>query len=716
MRLGHPLLTGLAAGVLSVSLLAGCGGDGASTARPVAISTDVLDSAASFLAAATGKEYEVTVDNVVFVNSVIGLNDVVQDPLNLYGDLWVLLRDVNGAPILDENGCVQPIASEPIEYEGEIVTTVPMMLEEFQDGDFKCGVVPGYEAYTMELEIGRLDVVRALTNNPEMVNQSFQDVITSINASVAIKTDLAGRLVLVKEALDEVSGETVLVESTIDAPLANLAMYRALLVEGRLAGYGVEKIGEEGQVIPAPWLEIRDDLELGDLAYLRDGTPGREGGVGKIKGYADLSPMRHSTSEDYAGKIVTYIQYVEGEACAYVNETDDAFVRVFDSAAYTGVNIAAFARHADDARRVVVFMHETIQELPEVEVAALPGGRLEMLETAAAAMGGASTKEVPLTVDALVFLNTVLGVNNVPFNHGGEIFGDLWALVRDADGVPVEDANGCVQPLASETVTWPDGSTHDTLPMELDVETGECLIVAGYEEYVVEIELGRLDVVRTMLTNPRVMDTQLYEVVKQINASKAIAQDLSGRLLLTQDVLDETTGEPTGETVQKTIDSPLGNLALYKALMEWGKLEGNVEIMQEGQWVTVPVSITLDDAIVNANGLGYLKYGEGECATNPSPSTCSYSRLPGSGYVDYRNFSHNSQTDFQGVSFDYIEYQEGADCEYVMMTDQDLYQTVLAAGDETPDDNIAAFVKQAEDTRKIILFTHEVIHDETVTP
>ena len=265
MRLGHPLLTGFAAGVLSVSLLAGCGGDGASTARPVAISTDVLDSAASFLAAATGKDYEVTVDNVVFVNSVIGLNDVVQDPLNLYGDLWVLLRDVNGAPILDENGCVQPIASEPIEYEGEIVTTVPMLLEEFQDGDFKCGVVPGYEEYTMELEIGRLDVIRALTNNPEMLNQAFEEVMANINASIALKTDRAGRLILVQEVLNEDSGETELVEKTLDAPRDNLAMYRALLVEGRLAGYGAESIGEEGEVIPAPWLEIRDDLELGDL-------------------------------------------------------------------------------------------------------------------------------------------------------------------------------------------------------------------------------------------------------------------------------------------------------------------------------------------------------------------------------------------------------------------------------------------------------------------
>ena len=36
----------------------------------------------------------------------------VPDTGTLYGDLYVVLRDVNGVPIFDDNGCLQPIAAE----------------------------------------------------------------------------------------------------------------------------------------------------------------------------------------------------------------------------------------------------------------------------------------------------------------------------------------------------------------------------------------------------------------------------------------------------------------------------------------------------------------------------------------------------------------------------------------------------------------------------
>ena len=117
----------------------------------------VLESAATFLGAATGKEVPIGVEQVVFVNSVMGINNVERKPKCMYGDLWIVVRDEYGVPVLDENGCKQPVASEPIpildefgEPTGEFLDTVPMVVEEYMQGESKCSVVLGYEDYTQE--------------------------------------------------------------------------------------------------------------------------------------------------------------------------------------------------------------------------------------------------------------------------------------------------------------------------------------------------------------------------------------------------------------------------------------------------------------------------------------------------------------------------------------------------------------------------------------
>ena len=285
-------ITLLSGALLVVASLAGCSDHSSqSTDTEVPISTQVLDSAASFLGAATGKEAPLSIDTVVFVNSVLGINDVPDDPRNLYGDLWVLRRDAYGVPVLDSNGCVQPIASELVAWpDGIERDTVPMVLEEFMDGELKCTVVEGYEQYTVELEIGRLNMVRTVGSNPTVFGRALEEAINNINAANKVKTDAAGRLVLVTEV------DGVPVEKTIDAPRENLALYMALMKVGRIAGYGPER-KEAGVTVPPQWLEIRPDLDLGELSYLRTGTPGREGGVSLINGYANLSVMRHNRQE-----------------------------------------------------------------------------------------------------------------------------------------------------------------------------------------------------------------------------------------------------------------------------------------------------------------------------------------------------------------------------------------------------------------------------------
>ncbi|MBW4964673.1 hypothetical protein KZZ06_22015, partial [Sulfitobacter sp. CW3] len=80
---------------------------------------------------------------------------------------------------------------------------------------------------------------------------------------------------------------------------------------------------------------------------------------------------------------------------------------------------------------------------------------------------------------------------------------------------------------------------------------------------------------------------------------------------------------------------PLAGLALYWALMRWGKLEGTIEVMDEGTWVTKQIAIELPDQVLADEGLLFLKHGTAACQGNAAE--CGVKRLV-SGYVDYSNF------------------------------------------------------------------------------
>ena len=730
---------------------------GTPTDNPVAdpVVTEVnpatLDSAASFLAAATGKENRIEVDQVVFVNTVLGINQPVQnvsmsahsgDSGNgssndssmgcLYGDLWVTLRDENGVPILDGQGCEQPIASPPIELplldaNGDPIldsngdpatyfrTTVPMILEDFQDGEQKCSVVEEYADRTIPVELGRLNMVRSSVKNPDTMARAFEEAMKNINASVALKSDLSGRLVLVskKDVFDDNGNAigTKIVEATIDSPRENLALYRALMVYGRLAGFGVEKIGEEGQTMPAPWLEIRPDLELGELAYLREGTPGRDHGVDLIDNYADLSVVFHATELDYAGRFADYVQFhAEGDpdnSCPYTDENDEIWSRVFDKDSYQGENINGFARHADDARRMIVFMHNIIQDVPHdgampsfdaelrgdndrhllmPEILADEYTRHLMFETAASALGAAASKGVPLSTDATVFINTVLGINQLGEVSPKDLYGDLWILKRDADGVPLLDEElGCVIPIASETIYYPtvdeNGVTEeiemDTVPMVLEEYMDglfKCAPEIGYEDYVMEVEMGRLNCARSSLNNPGMMDRHLFEVVNRINKAVEIKRDLAGRIVLTT---EKTVYDDEGNVVDvirtdASIDSPLENMAIYRALMKSGTLEVPVTVNIEGTKETFTLGITLSDEVLDKHGMGYLKYGD-----NPPSQPIGIGHHD-NGYADFTEVSHCPKADYEGVRADFVERQDGV-CPYGDRND-DIWTRVLDAG------------------------------------
>ncbi|MGM0588757.1 MAG: hypothetical protein ACQETE_10105 [Bacteroidota bacterium] len=133
----------------------------------------------------------------------------------------------------------------------------------------------------------------------------------------------------------------------------------------------------------------------------------------------------------------------------------------------------------------------------------------------------------------------------------GELFGDMYLLYRDANGVPILSPDGFYQPI---------DINGELIPLD---EEGHPLD----EEATVEVELGRMNVIRSP---ERVLDRGLGEVLSVLAQADAINTDAAGRLEIT-----------IGEEI-KTIDAPIENLAVYRELLNNGHLEvslkGTVQI------------------------------------------------------------------------------------------------------------------------------------------
>ena len=266
---------------------------------------------------------------------------------DLFGDLYVILRDDNGVPILDQFGHVQPIDAQgnliPINEDGEVDEANAALIQ--------------------EVELGRLNVGRS----PDKVtDKSYDEALASLNAASAIRVDESGRIVVTIDG----------VEKTIDSPLENMALYIALMENGYLPG-----------------LDLQDGVSLGSLSYLADtaftnddmmmaatllaaasdkaGTITRDevvylstmltvDGVNPITGadgrtYVDYSSATYDRSDTYIGD-VTFVRN-NGDG-TFTLLTESIMTAVFGGTDYTGTKLDAFAQAAEDARAVIEFIHD----------------------------------------------------------------------------------------------------------------------------------------------------------------------------------------------------------------------------------------------------------------------------------------------------------------------------------------------------------------------
>ncbi|WP_439184607.1 hypothetical protein [Carboxylicivirga taeanensis] len=162
----------------------------------------------------------------------------------------------------------------------------------------------------------------------------------------------------------------------------------------------------------------------------------------------------------------------------------------------------------------------------------------------------------------------------------GTVYGDLLYILRDANGLPIYNSDGFVQPLAFVNgVPLTDDGTDEGVQYVCSVnEEGEVelnFIMDGNERKPyegagpLEVEFGRTSIFRAP---QRVLDQAIREALNGLSEVDVttLQLDFCGRLFGIRPDLSE-----------KTVDSPRENIALYQSLIENEGYEGICDICLE---------------------------------------------------------------------------------------------------------------------------------------
>jgi hypothetical protein len=245
---------------------------------------------------------------------------------NLYGDLWVVLRDGNGVPVLDANGHVQPVLADG--------TVIQLTLD---------GELPAeYEDAVVDVELGRLNASRS----PDQVTGHHLNEAISNLASGTVTLDEAGRLMV-----DGV---------TIHSPMQNLSLYKYIMTGADTTGLNLPAGFDPASLLGAA-ADKTQPITLDKLVYLNSilGINMVDVASGNVS-YFDFSDYDYSRAAAYAGIEVTYLVDPDGDG-TYETVRQSLMEAVFgnqDWADPTPGGIDDFAQSADDSRAVIQFLHD----------------------------------------------------------------------------------------------------------------------------------------------------------------------------------------------------------------------------------------------------------------------------------------------------------------------------------------------------------------------
>ncbi|MCA8928576.1 MAG: hypothetical protein KDC18_10940 [Alphaproteobacteria bacterium] len=272
------------------------------------------------------------------------------------------------------------------------------------------------------------------------------------------------------------------------------------------------------------------------------------------------------------------------------------------------------------------------------------------------------------------------GKPSIASSKRGDLFGDLWVILRDSNGVPILTPEGFVQPL---------DANGDPIPLDAEGAPVD-------ESLVVEVELGRLNVGRAPT---QVLDRRADEVVALLNSATDIALDPAGRLVLTVD------------GVAQTIDSPLENLAIYVALMTTGSIPDVSDLPGDAFDFMVDGQFTIKDVEAAAAFLAAATdkssaFTSDEIAYINAFLDINTKKVGDVVYTDmnFSTFTYDRSTTFDGVTA--VVLIEQADGSF-KPTEVDIYEAVFADVNATASGSLDAFTQAADDARLVIDYLHE---------
>ncbi len=265
---------------------------------------------------------------------------------DLFGDMVVLLRDVNGAPILTADGLVQVIAYvydatgalAPLKDASGNLVVIPYNAE----GDLLPTVTIGtttYDVYGAEVELGRLSVGRAPS---KVLDHSLSEALSKLTAAGAVVTlDATGRLV--------VNG------TTIDSPLENLALYDKYMTAGSLPGVTLPATFNPASLLAAA-ADKTGDVSVDTVVYMNSIL-----GINSGTTYYDFSTYNYDRATTWSGVNVTVL-VLQADGVTYKQEVVNVYDTLFNKTNWTDPTVAGgaddFATAADDYLSVIQFVHD----------------------------------------------------------------------------------------------------------------------------------------------------------------------------------------------------------------------------------------------------------------------------------------------------------------------------------------------------------------------
>lgn len=294
---------------------------------------------------------------------------------DLFGDMVILLRNENGVPLLTDEGLLKVAAFYYPEGSTNLVPLLDasgnqMYIPYNAEGDLVSSITLAdgsvVNVFAQEVDLGRLSVGRAPT---KVLDRSLADALntlaTSLLSGYTIDVDATGRLTVVDTKGTVDTADDVVV-STIDSPLANLALYDAIM-----SGQTTFSVTVGNQVVTVTLPADLEPAALFAAASDKTGTINVDMIVymNSILGINNLAAdpdVYYTFTEDYdrytTWKDVTVqvLMDLDGDGTFKV-ETVNVYDTVFSSTNWTDTtegDADDFATMADDYLQVLEFVHD----------------------------------------------------------------------------------------------------------------------------------------------------------------------------------------------------------------------------------------------------------------------------------------------------------------------------------------------------------------------